>query len=127
MAGGGAGPAALGSFTDLTKFVASDTKRGPYDGLAREIGSEVYADVNGWHLYLRDMKACESLKMDMALAVQIGPQVDRNGYDERDVEDVVRKVGVKLGGGKRVPLTDLLSSYCMEDLQKIVERWADDQ
>merc|ERR1712118_560330 len=89
-----------GSFTDLTKFVASDAKRGPYDGLAREIGSEVYADVNGWHLYLRDMKACESLKMDMALAAQIGPKVDRSGYDERDVEDVVRKVGVRLWGGQ---------------------------
>eukprot|EP00967_Tisochrysis_lutea_P022893 scaffold26127_cov22-Tisochrysis_lutea.AAC.2 len=38
-------------------------------------GRDVYVDVAGWHLYLRDMNAAPGVKMSTALANQFGPQV----------------------------------------------------
>eukprot|EP00747_Dinoflagellata_sp_TGD_P219451 gnl/TRDRNA2_/TRDRNA2_91566_c0_seq1.p1 gnl/TRDRNA2_/TRDRNA2_91566_c0~~gnl/TRDRNA2_/TRDRNA2_91566_c0_seq1.p1 ORF type:complete len:238 (+),score=30.95 gnl/TRDRNA2_/TRDRNA2_91566_c0_seq1:56-769(+) len=114
------------AFMDLTNLVTSGGKKSAYDDLADELGREVYVDLQGWHLYLRDLKATETLKMHTALAMQLGPQVATNGYDERDVDDLLRKVGVKLGGGKKkLPLADLIPSYPTEDLHKIVRKWAD--
>jgi len=38
-------------------------------------GRDVYVDVAGWHLFLRDMNATPGVKMSVALANQFGPQV----------------------------------------------------
>jgi hypothetical protein len=38
-------------------------------------GKDVYVDLSGWHLFLRDMTASPGLKMNHALAQQLGPQV----------------------------------------------------
>ena len=47
--------------------------------------------------------------------------------DERDVEEVLASVGVKLGGGKvTVPLKDMLSAYAVRDLVEALGEWADD-
>jgi hypothetical protein len=40
-------------------------------------GKEVYVDIAGWHLFLRDMSAAPGLKMNEALATQLGPKVRR--------------------------------------------------
>lgn len=38
-------------------------------------GRDVYVDVAGWHLFLRDMNAAPGLKMSQALAAKFGPDV----------------------------------------------------
>lgn len=118
-----------GGFLDLAALVAADGKKaGAFDGLARPLGDDVYVDVQGWKLYLRDLTAAEGVKMNVALANALGPMVLKGGYDEREVADLLRQVGVKLGGGKvQLPLADLIPSYPAQDLQDIVRRWADDQ
>jgi hypothetical protein len=38
-------------------------------------GRDVYVDIAGWHLFLRDMSAVPGLKMSQALATKLGPEV----------------------------------------------------
>lgn len=38
-------------------------------------GRDVYVDIAGWHLYLRDMSAVPGVKMSQALATKLGPEV----------------------------------------------------
>jgi hypothetical protein len=47
----------------------------PYDDLASSIGRDIYVDVAGWHLFMRDMNAAPGIKMSQALASQLGPKV----------------------------------------------------
>jgi hypothetical protein len=49
----------------------------------------VYVDLSGWHLFLRDMTATPGLKMNHALAQQLGPQV-------RPLQPPGYHIGVKL-------------------------------
>ncbi|GIM04422.1 hypothetical protein Vretimale_9005 [Volvox reticuliferus] len=99
----GIGKDAVDGWLDLTKLVAgSGGTKTPYEEFASAIGRDVYVDIAGWHLYLRDMGAGipgGSLKMSQALAQQLGPQLTR-GLREPDVEALLKKVPVKLGGGK---------------------------
>ena len=92
--------------------------------LANAIGSEVYADVNGWHLFLRDMSSYH-----IGLARALAAKIELEGRaDERDVVDILKKVPVKLGGGKvELPLFDVVPSGCVMDLVDICERYADDR
>lgn len=63
------------SFLDLTSLVASDTSsnRSAFDDLAYTIGREAYADLNGWHLFLKDMSTVPGgPKMHQMLAEQLG-------------------------------------------------------
>jgi hypothetical protein len=67
-----------GAFLDLAKLVASDTSRrsGGFDDLASDIGRDVYADLNGWHLFLKDMGTVPGgPKMADLLAQQLGATV----------------------------------------------------
>lgn len=113
---------------DLAKLVAGSgtgTKT-PYDDLASAIGRDIYVDIAGWHLYMRDMGTgvAGGLKMSQALARQLGPEASR-GLREADVEAVLRKIPVKLGAGKeRVSLYDAMPSICVGDLVKICEDFA---
>lgn len=38
-------------------------------------GRDVYVDIAGWHLFMRDMNAAPGFKMSAALATQLGPEV----------------------------------------------------
>jgi hypothetical protein len=40
--------------------------------------AQVYIDIAGWHLYMRDLSANQTTKMNQALALQIGPKVLNN-------------------------------------------------
>ena len=66
------GPA--GGWFDLANFVAtSSSNKTPFDDFAASIGKDIYIDVLGWHLFLRDVKltgADQSLAQ--ALATKIG-------------------------------------------------------
>jgi hypothetical protein len=42
---------------------------------AAAAGRDVYVDIAGWHLFLRDMSAVPGLKMSQALATKLGPEV----------------------------------------------------
>mmetsp|Transcript_26046 Transcript_26046/g.56854 ORF Transcript_26046/g.56854 Transcript_26046/m.56854 type:complete len:161 (+) Transcript_26046:71-553(+) len=119
------GKDAVDAWLDLSKLVAgSGGNKTPYDELASAIGKDVYVDIAGWHLYLRDMTATPGLKMSQALAQQLGPQASR-GLRESDVEAVLKKIPIKVGAGKlRVSLYDVTPSMCIADLTRILEDFA---
>lgn len=112
-------------FFDIAKLVASEgkTNKTPYEDLAYKLGTEVYADFQGWKLYLKDMgSGVDKFKMNELLANLLGPQVTSGNIDERAVEDVLRKMPVVLGKGKRVlPLWDLIPATNYRDLVDILK------
>jgi hypothetical protein len=66
-------------------------------------GRDVYVDLAGWHLFLRDMSAVPGLKMASALAAQLGPaaaDAGRGGLREADVTAVLKRIPVDVGGGR---------------------------
>jgi len=74
-------------FLDLTKLVTSDggAKRSAFDDLAYSIGRDVYADLNGWHLLLKDMSALPGgPKVNAVLADKLGSLVRANGREARE-------------------------------------------
>ncbi|KXZ50547.1 hypothetical protein GPECTOR_16g722 [Gonium pectorale] len=139
----GIGRDAVDGWLDLTKLVAgSGGNKTPYEEFASAIGGtggsvvppsspeggrDVYVDLAGWHLYLRDMGTGvpgSSLKMSQALAQQLGPQLNK-GLREPDVEALLKKVPVKLGAGKlKASLYDVMPSMCVGDLVRLCEEFA---
>lgn len=120
----GLGESAVGGFLDLAALVAgSKGSKSPYEDLAFSIGQDVYADLGGWHIFLKDLavEPGAPAKMAAALAAELGPRAgDR--LAERDIEAVLARVPVKLGGGRTtVPLLDLVSSAGVRDLTRHVE------
>ena len=80
-------------------------------------GRDIYVDVNGWHLYLRDITAGQDLKLNQALAQQIGSESGRV-----DLKDLLSKIPLKIGGGKvKVSLYDAIPSFSFDDLESIVK------
>eukprot|EP00882_Tetradesmus_deserticola_P010231 GHRQ01010809.1.p1 GENE.GHRQ01010809.1~~GHRQ01010809.1.p1 ORF type:complete len:183 (+),score=47.46 GHRQ01010809.1:201-749(+) len=77
IAARGFGKDAVEGWLDLAKLVASEgsKSKSPYEELAYQIGRDVYVDIAGWHLFLRDMSAVPGLKMSHALATKLGPEV----------------------------------------------------
>jgi hypothetical protein len=43
--------------------------------LPHNTGRDVYVDIAGWHLFMRDMNAVPGFKMSQALATKLGPDV----------------------------------------------------
>lgn len=128
----GIGKEVTGAWLDLAKLVASDGgKKGPYDDLAYKIGRDVYVDIAGWHLFLRDMSAVPGLKMAAALAGQLGPEAlraGRGGLRESDVTAVLKRVPVDVGGGRvTLSLYDVMPNGCVADLARILCDFARDQ
>mmetsp|Transcript_16094 Transcript_16094/g.44850 ORF Transcript_16094/g.44850 Transcript_16094/m.44850 type:complete len:191 (+) Transcript_16094:118-690(+) len=120
---------AVGGFFDLSKLVSSSgtSQKSAYEKLAYRIGQDVYADFGGWHLYLRDMKGTPDLKMSQVLANTIGNKMSSNGFDERDVDGLLKGIPVTLGAGKtKVPLMQVLPSFCVQDLMTICSDFARD-
>ncbi len=73
------------------------------EALAAAIGDNVYIDVAKWHLYLRDAH------LHTTLAERFYPMLSQGKVEESQVVDVLKKIPVKLGGGKlELPLSDLL-------------------
>jgi len=84
-------------------------------------GKDVYIDINGWHLFLRDVSSGPDLKMHQALAQQIGEQ---SSSGKLDLKGLLEKVPVKIGGGKtKVSLYEAIPSFSYGDLEKIVEEF----
>jgi len=65
-------------FFDLARLVANETstRKSAFDDLAYAIGKDAYADLNGWHLFLKDMSTIPGgPKMHQLLAEQLGNKV----------------------------------------------------
>ena len=91
--------------------------------LAERIGSDVYMDINGWHLFLRDAK----YHVPLARIVATRVADDGNRLEETAIETILKECPVRVGGGKsECKLFDLMPSACVQDFMKIVEDYADD-
>jgi hypothetical protein len=88
------------------------------ESLAAEIGENIYIDIAKWHLYLREAH------LHTTLAEQIYPLLTSNSLADNRVMEILQKIPVKLGGGKReVPLADLLPKQCVANLMDILEEY----
>jgi len=87
-----------------------------------EVGKDTYLDVAGWHLLLKDAK------LDVAVSTGLAALVPKSGrVSEEQVRGLLRRIPVKLGGGKlTVPLEDLMPARCVADLVELTERHARD-
>lgn len=88
------------------------------EALAAEIGSNVYIDVAKWHLYLRDAH------LHTFLAEQLYPMLATGPVQEDQVNQVLKGVSIRLGGGKReIPLFDLLPMQSQVHLMDVLEEY----
>lgn len=88
------------------------------EALAAEIGENIFIDVAKWHLYLRDAH------LHTPLAQQLYPLVSGGRIEEDQVVQILKKIPVKLGGGKiEVPLSDLLPMQCQVNLMDLLEEY----
>merc|ERR1719379_1749458 len=124
----------LGGFVDLANFVSADgiaKKLNAFEDLAYKMGGEVYVDVNGWHLYVKDIKVggSSTVKMHNVLAQQIGEKVLASGrVDDAEVKAIMKAIPLSLGGGAvQVSLLDSIGKTCMYDLTRAIEDWMDDR
>jgi len=91
--------------------------------LAENLGSDVYMDINGWHLFLKDAK----YHVPLARIVSNRIASDGNRFDEQAVLQILKDCPVKVGGGKStVKLFDLMPNICVQDFTKIVEDYVKD-
>lgn len=124
----GFGKDTVEGWIDLSKLVSgSGGIKTAYEDLSYKIGHDVYIDVSGWHLFLREVKAAKGLNLAQALAQQYGQDISSKQFNKSSFEEVLKKVPIKLGGGKaQLPLLDLLPSGCVQDLQQILEDFEKD-
>ena len=100
--------------------MASSNTTEANEALAAEIGENIYIDVAKWHLYLRDAH------LHTTLAEQIYPLLTNKNLSEDQVQQILQRIPVKLGGGKReVPLADLLPMQCQVNLMDLLEEYQD--
>ena len=107
---------------------SSQSAHTPFDQLAEAIGRDVYIDVAGWHLFLKDVKVTNTqFSLAQAIASQLGAEIQANGYQQSAVDQLLKRVPVGLGGGKTtVALVEVLPSRCVSDVHDICERYARD-
>jgi len=82
--------------------------------LTEAIGDRLYLQVSGWHLYLKDAGLAESLAIECSALVDQGAAIA--------ARQALERVQVPIGGGSnRLPLTRLLPSSQLSDLEQILE------
>ncbi len=88
------------------------------EAIASEIGESVYMDIAKWHLYLSDAH------LHTVVAEQVYPILTSQSLDEDKVLQVLQKIPVKIGGGRReIPLIDFLPVQCQVNLMDILEKY----
>lgn len=88
------------------------------EGLAAEIGKNVYIDIAKWHLYLSDAHLAQTI------AERVYPMLVNNRLEESQVIQILEDIQVPLGGGKRqVPLIDLIPSNGQVNLMDLLEEY----
>jgi hypothetical protein len=114
------------SFFDVADFLAGASSFGTSE-LANDIGRDCYVDLNGWHLFLKDMKPQGSFHTGLANVVVATIIKNGNKCDERDVTEILKTVKVPLGGGKiEASLFELMPKRCVDDFVDIAKKYADD-
>ena len=78
------------------------------------------------YTFLRDVKVKEGQSLAQALATKIGSDIMATGrFDERDVEQVLRRTPVALGRGKvTVALYDVIPNILCDDLYGMCQDFA---
>ncbi|KAG7672260.1 hypothetical protein NADE_000066 [Nannochloris sp. 'desiccata'] len=126
----GVGDDAVSSWLDLAGFVAKTKgSRSPYEELSSKIGDQCYIDVQGWHLYLKDVKIAPGAAATVAdaLAEKLGSTIQGQGFSQSMLDSLMSQVPVKLGQGKStLPLADVMPSSGVQDLAEICEKYARD-
>jgi hypothetical protein len=115
---------AADAWLDLAAFVAAPSggARSPYEELADRIGRDVYVDVMGWRLFLKDARVAGGASLATALANALGPALAGGGDAAGEVAATLRRAPVALGAGKVVvALADALPAGCVRDLERICE------
>jgi hypothetical protein len=88
------------------------------EGLAAEIGQNIYMDIAKWHLYLSDAH------LAWAIAEKVYPMLQNNALEENKIVQILEDIPVTLGGGKRtVSLIDLLPTSCQANLMDLLEEY----
>jgi hypothetical protein len=96
-----------------------DTKT--LEKLAAEIGENIYIDIAKWHLYLADAH------LHTQLAEQLYPLLEEADFTESEVQQVLQKVYVNLGGGKQTTsLVNLIPNAGIQDLVRILKDFQED-
>ncbi|WRH68533.1 MAG: DUF3181 family protein [Planktothrix sp. GU0601_MAG3] len=96
-----------------------DTKT--LEKLAAEIGENIYIDIAKWHLYLADAH------LHTQLAEQLYPILEQGDFTESEVQQVLQKVYVNLGGGKQTTsLVNLIPNAGIQDLLRILKDFQED-
>jgi len=118
---------AVQAWLDVASIVSSPTEQDEArDELASKIGKEVYLDINGWHLYLRDVSVAGT-KLHVALSALIADRVS-DGLDYEDaVQTVVDKVPIKIGGKTQLPLSQFLPTVAVADMAELAEAYFRDR
>lgn len=71
--------------------------------LAEKLGDDVHAEMNGWRLYLRNMKSSGGKNMAQTLAEKVVMGIA--------VEDALKELKISLGAGKKdISLFDVIPS-----------------
>ncbi len=84
--------------------------------LAAEIGENIYIDVAKWHLYLAEAH------LHTQLAEQLYPLLEGGDFTESEVQQVLQKVYVNLGGGKQTTsLINLIPNTGIQELMRILK------
>ncbi len=88
------------------------------EGLASEIGKNIYMDIAKWHLYLSDAH------LAWTIAERVYPMLVNQRLDEKQVVQILGDISVSLGGGKRqVPLIDLIPNNGQANLMDLLEEY----
>ncbi|MEM6449804.1 MAG: DUF3181 family protein [Cyanobacteria bacterium P01_D01_bin.105] len=88
------------------------------EGLAAEIGENIYMDIAKWHLYLG------VAKLHTPLAEKLLPMVTADNISEDAVVQILQDISIKLGGGRKtVPLAALLPMQCQVNLIDLLEEY----
>jgi len=96
-----------------------DTKT--LEKLASEIGENIYIDIAKWRLYLADAH------LHTQLAEQLYPLLEEADFTESEVQQVLQKVYVNLGGGKQTTsLVNLIPNAGIQDLVRILKDFQED-
>lgn len=92
--------------------------------LAAAIGSDIYIDVAGWHLYLREAK------LHQPLAEAFAPLLAEGTCTEAAVTAILQAKRITLGAGKQqlalldlVPVANVM--LLMDILEDYGDRWRD--
>eukprot|EP00894_Picocystis_sp_ML_P001920 jgi/Pico_ML_1/52437/g3141.t1 len=114
---------ALQAWLDVSAIVSTPTQQDEArDELASQIGKEIYLDINGWHLYLRDVSVAGT-KLHVALSALIADRVSAGLDVEEAVQCVVDKVPIKIGGKKQLPLSQFLPVGAVQDMNDVVKEY----